>query len=135
MIQFNIVAGLIDKWSFTRRDKTKNDSDVVARPLAVKHLYGGLLMCFLFLLAAIIAFSLELVIHQKLKGRNPHQYWRTADWIIDGQRHMLILRRANNRKERIPVRKYCNRILFYVDHSPPRGVLIKNENVSRSQSF
>lgn len=113
MIQFTIEAGLIEKWSFVRPDKTETDSDVVAHPLKIHHFYGGLLMCFLFLLAAFIAFFLELVIHQKMKSETPHRFWRTADWIIDGQRHMLMMHRANNRKGRerqVPVRKYCDRV-------------------------
>lgn len=113
MIQFTIEAGLIEKWSYVRPDKAETDSDVVARPMKVQHFYGGLFMCFLFLLAAVIAFLLELATHQKTKSENPHRFWRTADWIIDGQRHMLMLHQANNnrkgREKQVPVRKYCDR--------------------------
>lgn len=115
-IQQAIEGGLVEKWLRDLKNNTKIERNVVIRPFKVQDLYAGFLICSVFLLVAIIAFIFEFIIHHKLRGANPHQFWRTADWIIDGQRHSWKIRANRPRNEtkqwQVPVRTYCSRIRY-----------------------
>lgn len=106
LIQQIIEAGLIQKWSRDERIKYMKESGSVFRPLGVQHFYGGLLICLIFFLAAIMAFIAEHIIHRQLRHTPNNRHWRTADWIIDGQRHLFKLNPSGNRNKtlKLPIR-------------------------------
>lgn len=91
-IQQTFEGGLIGKWLEDLQNKKEKNSDGYIRPLTIEDMSGVFLLCGAVLSAAFIAFVLELIIHHKLKDRNSHRFWRTADWMIDGRRHFLKLR-------------------------------------------
>lgn len=84
-------AGLIGKWSSDQGIHVAEEERVIGTALGIDHFYGGLSFCILFLFAAIFAFIFEVIVHRKLQRENRHRFWRTADWVIDGQRHLLKL--------------------------------------------
>lgn len=92
-----IEAGLVGKWARDQRKRNAEDPQMAGTPMGLQHFYGGFGLCIFFWIIAIIVFILELIIHRKLQGENPHRFWRTADWVIDGKRHMLKLHTASNR--------------------------------------
>lgn len=115
LIQQAIEGGLIDLWSGERRNKSRRDSYVAFRPLKIHHLYGFFLIGLFLWIAAVSSFILELIIHRKLKCNNPHRFWKLADWLIDGRRHMMKLNRTKNPKQPahlLPIRKYVDRIAY-----------------------
>lgn len=91
-----IEAGLMGKWARDQRKKNAEESQMAGTPMRLQHFYGGFGLCLFFWIIAIIVFILELIIHQNLKGENPHRFWKTADWVIDGKRHMLKLHPSSN---------------------------------------
>lgn len=114
LIQQTIEGGLIEKWSNERNNNLKMESNAEPRPLGVQHFYGSFFLVSLFLFGAINVFILELIIHRKLKGENVHRLWRTANWIIDGRRHMLLhFNQPKKRKQQwqVPIRTYRSRIV------------------------
>lgn len=102
IIQQSIEAGLIEKWSCARCNKPKMESGAVYNPLECDRFYGGILLCLISMFIATTILILERIIHQKLREENVHRFWKTADWIIDGRRHMLKSFRAKDQKRKLP---------------------------------
>lgn len=116
-IQQIIESGIIGKWMTELENETKIGSDADIRLMGIQDLYGGLMLCFCLLIVATSVFILELIVHYKLKDANSHRYWKSFDWMIDGQSHLLKLRakHAENREDLLqpPIPIYQSRIRHF----------------------
>lgn len=118
MIQRSVETGLIEKWVREHGTNSNIETDSGFRPLRVQDLYGAMLFCAVFLLLAFTAFFLEIIIHNKARSSNPHQFWKTADWIIDGQRKVLKFNRKNHQT---PIDAHHSRIIHIRARLPLRS--------------
>lgn len=98
-IQQTIEGGLIGKWLFDLKNKTKIDPDIVIRPMGMHHFYGTFVTCSLLSFGGFLTFILEIIVHHKLKDVNCYRFWRTIDWMIDSHRHMLHVKPIKNQAE------------------------------------
>lgn len=99
MIQRTTEGGLIGKWLRDLSNTTINDPVYLIRPINLRNFYRSFIFCLVPLFAAFCTLISELVVHHKLKNDNSHRFWRTMDWLIDGQRHKMKFP-ANPPKER-----------------------------------
>lgn len=113
-IQQTIECGLAGKWLKDLENKKKKYTHVGIRPLKAQDFYGALLICLLLLILAILALIFELIVHHKLKNRNSSRWWKNADWIIDGRRHIRITRAEKwNQFLQVPIRTYQSRVRHF----------------------
>lgn len=89
IIQSLVEGGFLDKWATDSRINGERPTQCEIN-LEVKHIMFAIILFVCFASLSIVAFFVEIFIHQKLKKNQHAIVWQYAQRIVDGKRYLLL---------------------------------------------